>query len=120
MEIDVEGIVENAVLVPGESFVYDNRSGTYKIEKRSLNQIYAWEHKEIVLRAYSGNKKEELSRHFGYRFQIAPELHQLSFKATLRDESLNEFLSLLCSITPQLSYRIDATHKVVELVKLEK
>lgn len=46
----MEGIVENAVLVPGESFVYDNRSGTYKIEKRSLNQIYAWEHKEIVLR----------------------------------------------------------------------
>ena len=121
VEIDVEGIVENAVLVPGESFVYDNRSGTYKIEKRSLNQIYAWEHKEIVFEGHTlENKKEELSRHFGYRFQIAPELHQLSFKATLRDESLNEFLSLLCSITPQLSYRIDATHKVVELVKLEK
>ena len=121
VEIDVEGIVENAVLVPGESFVYDNRSGTYKIEKRSLNQIYAWEHKEIVFEGHTlENKKEELSRHFGYRFQIAPELHQLSFKATLRDESLNEFLSLLCSITPQLSYRIDATHKVVELVKLEE
>ena len=121
VEIDVEGIVENAVLVPGESFVYDNRSGTYKIEKRSLNQIYAWEHKEIVFEGHTlENKKEDLSRHFGYRFQIAPELHQLSFKATLRDESLNEFLSLLCSITPQLSYRIDATHKVVELVKFEK
>lgn len=53
VEIDVEGIVENAVLVPGESFVYDNRSGTYKIEKRSLNQIYAWEHKEIVFEGHT-------------------------------------------------------------------
>lgn len=106
---------------PGKVLSMTTRSGTYKIEKRSLNQIYAWEHKEIVFEGHTlENKKEELSRHFGYRFQIAPELHQLSFKATLRDESLNEFLSLLCSITPQLSYRIDATHKVVELVKLEK
>lgn len=54
---------------------------------------------------------------FGYRFRIAPELHALRFKATLRDESLNEFLSLLSSISPQLSYQVDAVDKVVKLVK---
>ena len=66
------------------------------------------------------DKKAELSRHFGYQFQIASELQQLSFKATLRDESLNEFLSLLCSVAPQLSYSIDVDNKVIRLTKLEK
>lgn len=121
VEIDVEGIADNITLKPGDSFIYNNLSETYKIEKRPLNQIYVWEHREIVFEGHTlEDKKAELSRHFGYQFQIASELQQLSFKATLRDESLNEFLSLLCSVAPQLSYSIDVDNKVIRLTKLEK
>lgn len=118
VEIGVPGSSKNMFLKPGESFVYDNSSGTYRVELRSLKNIYAWKHKEII---FEGNtleeKKEELSRHFGYVFDIAPEVRKMSYKATLRDESLNEFLAALDSITPQLSYHIDVNRKVVKIEK---
>ena len=60
-------------------------------------------------------KKEELSRHFGYTFTIAEELKNVTYRATLRDESLHEFLSVLSDITPQLTYRIDPSCRTVIL-----
>lgn len=104
------------VLKPGESFVYNNQSQTFRIESRPLNRIYAWQQQQIVFEGHSlAQKKEELFRHFGYRFILNPELQKLTYKATLRDESLNEFLALLTNITPQLSYKIDSVQKTVEL-----
>ena len=54
---------------------------------------------------------------FGYKFEVAPELQKMSYKATLRDESLNEFLAALDSITPQMSYHIDVNRKIVKVRK---
>ena len=105
-------------LQPGESFVYDNQAGTYRIEQRSLKHVYAWERKEIIFEGHTlEEKKEELLRHFGYKFEVAPELQKMSYKATLRDESLNEFLAALDSITPQMSYHIDVNRKIVKVRK---
>ncbi|MCD8182715.1 MAG: FecR domain-containing protein [Bacteroides sp.] len=116
VEIDMAGSNKNLFLQPGESFVYDNRAGTYRVEQRSLKHIYAWEHNEIIFEGHTlEEKKEKLTRHFGYKFEIAPELQKMSYKATLRDESLNEFLAALDSITPQMSYRIDANRKIVKV-----
>ena len=118
VEIGVAGSNKNMFLQPGESFVYDNRTGTCRVEQRSLKHIYAWEHKEIIFEGHTlEEKKEELSRHFGYKFEIAPELQKMSYKATLRDESLNEFLAALDSITPQMSYYIDVNRKIVKMKK---
>lgn len=119
VEIGVAGSNKNTFLQPGESFVYDNQTGTYQVEQRSLKYVYAWEHKEIIFEGHTlEEKKEELSRHFGYKFEIAPGLQKLSYKATLRDESLNEFLAALDSITPQMSYYIDVNRKIVKVKKL--
>lgn len=119
VEIGVAGSNKNTFLQPGESFVYDNQTGTYQVEQRSLKHVYAWEHKEIIFEGHTlEEKKEELSRHFGYKFEIAPELQKMSYKATLRDESLNEFLAALDSITPQMSYCIDVNRKIVKVKKL--
>ena len=119
VEIGVAGSNKNTFLQPGESFVYDNQTGTYQVEQRSLKHVYAWEHKEIIFEGHTlEEKKEELSRHFGYKFEIAPELQKMSDKATLRDESLNEFLAALDSITPQMSYCIDVNRKIVKVKKL--
>lgn len=105
-----------AVLKPGESFVYDNRAHTFRIEQRPLANAYAWQQRQIVFEGHTlAQKKEELFRHFGYRFTLSDGLQDMTYKATLRDESLNEFLNLLTSITPQLHYRIDPTAKTVEL-----
>lgn len=121
VEINIEGTAQSTTLIPGESFIYNNYSGTYKIEKRPLTQIYAWEQKEIIFEGHTlEDKKNELFRHFEYNFLIAPEIQNISFKATLRDESLNEFLSLLCTISPQISYSIDTNYKTVNLFKTKK
>ena len=118
VEIGVAGSNKNMFLQPGESFVYDNRTGACRVEQRSLKHIYAWEHKEIIFEGHTlEDKKEELSRHFGYKFEIAPELQKMSYKATLRDESLNEFLAALDRITPQMSYYIDVNRKIVKVKK---
>lgn len=77
VEIGVAGSNKNTFLQPGESFVYDNQTGTYQVEQRSLKHVYAWEHKEIIFEGHTlEEKKEELSRHFGYKFEIAPELQK--------------------------------------------
>lgn len=118
VEIGMAGCNKNMFLQPGESFVYDNQSGAYRVERRSLKHVYAWERKEIIFEGHTlEEKKEELSRHFGYKFEIAPELQKMSYKATLRDESLNEFLAALDSITPELSYQIDVNRKIVKVKK---
>lgn len=106
-----------AVLQPGESFVYDNRTNTYKVERRSLQHAYLWSERQIVFEGHTLEQKQgELFRHFGYRFRIAPELRDVRYKATLREESLSEFLQLLHGITPQMCYEIDTAAKEVVLV----
>ena len=63
VEIGVAGSNKNTFLQPGESFVYDNQTGTYQVEQRSLKHVYAWEHKEIIFEGHTlEEKKEELSR----------------------------------------------------------
>lgn len=120
VEINVAAANKNMILRPGESFVYDNHTGMCQVERRPLKHIYAWEHKEIIFEGHTlEEKKEELSRHFGYNFEIAPELQKVSYKATLRDESLNEFLAVLDSITPQMVYYIDVNRKIVKVEKLD-
>ncbi len=121
VKIKIKDTDKNTELSPGESFIFNHISTTYKIEKRPLTEIYAWKHNEIIFEGHTlVEKKKELSRHFGYQFQIDSALQHLSFKATLRNESLNEFLSLLCNISPQLTYSIDTNHKIVKLIKKQE
>lgn len=110
----------SVVLQPGESFVYDNRTHAYRVERRSLQQAYAWGEREIMFEGHTLEQKSgELFRHFGYHFYISPELHDVRYKATLREESLTEFLQLLKSITPQMCYEVDTVNKTVTLTALK-
>lgn len=109
-----------AALLPGESLVFDNATREYSVRKLPVRHVYAWSRKEII---FEGNtlqeKRSELARHFGYAFRIAPELERLTYKATLRDESLTEFMGILARLTPDIRYRISEREKTVE-VYLEK
>lgn len=105
-------------LQPGESFVFDNLTGEYRVEKRPLQNVYAWEKKEIVFEGHSlSDKREELSRHFGYTFRLSPEMERVTYKATIRDESIAEFLKILEHITPDMTYQIDTDKKAVFIGK---
>lgn len=105
-----------AELSPGESLIFDNTTKEYTIRKLPVRNVYAWNYKEII---FEGNtlaeKQRELSRHFGYTFRIAPELQGLTYKATLRDESLTEFMGILARLTPGINYRISDQDKTVEI-----
>lgn len=105
-------------LQPGESFIFDNLTGEYRVEKRSLTNVYAWERKQIIFEGHSlMDKKDELTRHFGYTFHISPEMEDVTYKATVRDESITEFLNILVHITPDMTYQIDADKKTVYVGK---
>lgn len=107
-----------AKLYKGESLIFDKRSNEYTIKRLPIPKAYAWSNKEI---AFEGNtleeKQGELSRHFGYTFRITPEVKELSFKATLREESLNEFLQILDHITPNIGYRVEEQQKTVDIYR---
>lgn len=107
-----------AKLYKGESLIFDKLSNEYTIKKLPVIIAYAWSNKEI---AFEGNtldeKRGELARHFGYTFRIAPEVKELSFKATLREESLNEFLQILTHITSDIGYRVQEQHKTVDIYR---
>lgn len=107
-----------AKLYKGESLIFDKRSNEYTIKRLPITKAYAWSNKEI---AFEGNtleeKQGELSRHFGYTFRIAPEVKELSFKATLREESLNEFLQILDHIAPNIGYRVEEQQKTVDIYR---
>lgn len=109
-----------AELLPGESLIFDNATKKYTIRKLPVRNVYAWSRREII---FEGNtleeKRSELARHFGYTFRIAPDLRELTYKATLRNESLAEFMAILARLTPDIRYRISEQEKSVE-VYLEK
>lgn len=107
-----------AKLYKGESLIFDRLSNEYTIKKLPVTGAYAWSNQEI---AFEGNtldeKRGELARHFGYTFRIAPEVKELSFKATLREESLNEFLQILTHITSDIGYRVQEQQKTVDIYR---
>ncbi|MCC8170182.1 MAG: FecR domain-containing protein [Parabacteroides sp.] len=122
-KVEIRSGVRNELLAelsPGESLVFDNATHEYSIRKLPVQHVYAWSRQEII---FEGNtlqeKHSELARHFGYAFRIAPELQRLTYKATLRDESLTEFMGILARLTPNIRYRISEREKTVE-VYLEK
>lgn len=107
-----------AKLYKGESLIFDKRSNEYTIKKLPVTKAYAWSNREIAFESNTlDEKRGELGRHFGYAFHIAPEVKELSFKATLREESLNEFLQILSHITPEIGYRVEEQSKTVEIFR---
>lgn len=107
-----------AKLRKGESLIYDKRSKEYTIKKLPVTNAYAWSNREIAFESNTlEEKRGELGRHFGYTFRIAPEVKELSFKATLREESLNEFLQILSHITTDITYQVQEQNKTVDIYR---
>jgi len=102
-------------LMPGKSFILDTKDGSYSIIDTE-ESMSGWERNEIIFEGQSlSEKKEELYRHYGYTFIISPECDKMHYKATVRDESINEMLSLFKLATPELRYNIDNEKKTVRI-----
>ena len=98
-------------LLPNYSFVYDALSGEYVVQtsekKDEQWNMVVFENESLL------DKREDLKRKFGYTFIVPDSCAGLTYRASVGNESLGEFLSILEGITPKLHARIDRNEKTV-------
>lgn len=103
-------------LAPGECCIFNNKTRAYRLGKASEIDLYDWKSDEL---RFEGQEFQEMTgslyRHFGYTFVLTDEVKRMVYKATIRDESLQEFLEILEAVTPQLVTRTDKESRTVFL-----
>lgn len=103
-------------LAAGDLCTFNNETGSYRITKAAENDLASWKTYEL---RFDGKELHEMTgelyRHFGYTFILSDDVRKLVYKATVRDESLRDFLRILETVTPQLVTRTDKESRTVYL-----
>lgn len=103
-------------LAPGECCLFDNKTRSYRLVKASESDLYDWKSDELHFDGQELNEMtSSLYRHFGYTFVLTDDVKKMVYKATIRDESLQEFLEILEAVTPRLLTRTDKESRTVYL-----
>lgn len=103
-------------LAPGDCCIIDNRTKAYRVGKASETDLSDWKSDELRFEGQMLNEMTgSLYRHFGYTFVLSDAVKTRVYKATVRDESLQEFLEILEAVTPRLVTRIDKESRTVYL-----
>jgi Fe2+-dicitrate sensor, membrane component len=103
-------------LSPGECCLFDNKTHSYRLVKASESDLFDWKSDELHFDGQELNEMtSRLYRHFGYTFVLTDDVKKMVYKATIRDESLQEFLEILEAVTPRLLTRIDKESRTVYL-----
>jgi len=106
---------EDVRLLPGCSLVYDNGDGRYTVTDTD-DDMLCWESNEIRFDgAGLSEMADALRRHYGYDFVIDKSCNSVKFYATIRTESVREFLSILQAVSPGLRFDIDEEARTVSL-----
>lgn len=103
-------------LAAGDLCTFNNETGSYRVTKAAENDLASWKTYEL---RFDGKELHEMTgelyRHFGYTFILSDDVRKLVYKATVRDESLRDFLRILETVTPQLVTRTDKESRTVYL-----
>lgn len=99
-------------LNPDEGFYYDRKTGKGEIRKVDAGSLTAWKDGLLVFRSEPlGNVLKRLGRWYNVRFEVLDKkLEDFSYRATFRDEPLEEVLRLI-SLTAPVSYQIQERTK---------
>lgn len=102
-------------LKPGTQLGYNRRTGAYAIKPVDKDAIADWILDKIVMNHQTlGNVAQRLSSKYGYNIEIRnSKLENLTYNITIEDESLEEILSDIHFITPQVGYCINERTKSI-------
>lgn len=104
-------------LKPGMQFSYNRRTGEYFVKLVDKNQMADWLGGQMVIKRQTLDEvARRLTEKYGYRIVIEnPKLAGLTYNITIDKEPLEEILSNIHFITPQVGYAFDEKHKTIIL-----
>jgi ferric-dicitrate binding protein FerR (iron transport regulator) len=102
-------------LKPGTRFSYNRRTGEYFVNAVDPVNVAQWTRGEIVIKRQTLDEMaHRLEDKYGYRINIASkDIGKYTYNITIENESLEEILSNIHFITPQVNYTIDNSSKTV-------
>jgi transmembrane sensor len=102
-------------LQPGMQFAYNRRTGDYSVKTIDKNAIGDWFLSQIFIRHKTlKDVAEMLSSKYGYSIEINNnKIEDLTYNITIEDEPLEEILSDIHFITPQVQYSLNKGIKSV-------
>ena len=102
VEVDGKSGVFNHALLPNEKIKFNRKSKTLNLTKVNANRYLAWRNGYLIIDNESlGQVVGKLERWYNCKIIIKDEvLNNYRFKATFRDEPLEEVLRLIAITTP--------------------
>ena len=102
-------------LKPGTQLGYNRNTGNYAVKSIDINAIANWRLNQIVIRNQKlGTVAEMLSSKYGYTIDVNNcKIEKLMYNITIEKEPLDEILSDIHCVTPQVHYYIDHERKWV-------
>jgi ferric-dicitrate binding protein FerR (iron transport regulator) len=104
-------------LKPGMQLSYNRRTGEYYVMAVDQQQIADWTNGQMVIRHQTlEDLKQRLEQKYGYVIDIQNQkIGNLTYNITIDKEPLEEILSNIHFITPQVSFSINKNTKTVIL-----
>jgi ferric-dicitrate binding protein FerR (iron transport regulator) len=104
-------------LKPGMQLSYNRRTGEYFVKTIDTGQITDWANGEMVIKRQTLEEvAQRLEQKYGYSIQIQDHrINKLTYSITIDKEPLEEILSNIHFITPQVNYSINNSTKTVIL-----
>lgn len=114
---NLEGHKVLSELKPGTQLGYNNKTGDYSVKSIDINSIADWTLNQIIIRDQKlETVAEMLSGKYGYTVDIDNcKIEKLMYNITIEKEPLDEILSDIHCVTPQVHYYIDHERKWVIL-----
>lgn len=102
-------------LKPGTQLGFNRKTGDYSVKTIDINAIANWTLNQIVIKNEKlGTVAEMLSSKYGYTIDInTSKIEKLKYNITIEKEPLDEILSDIHCVTPQVHYYIDHERKWV-------
>ena len=104
-------------LKPGTQLSYNKRTGEYFVKEVDTDQVTDWMNGRMVIKRQTLEEVvQRLEQKYHYTINIQNlQLNKLSYNITIDKESLEEILSNIHFITPQVHYSINNKDKMVIL-----
>ncbi|MDP4276474.1 MAG: FecR family protein [Bacteroidota bacterium] len=104
-------------LKPGTQMSFNRRTGEYFVKEVELDEIGDWINGEVVFKRKTLQEiADKLEQKYGYTIDIRnKEISQLTYNITIENEPLEEILSDIHYITPQVHFSVQLDRKTVIL-----
>jgi ferric-dicitrate binding protein FerR (iron transport regulator) len=102
-------------LKPGTQLGYNRRTGAYAVKPVDIDAIADWLRSQIVMKHETlTTVADMLSSKYGYNIEVKnSKIDDLTYNITIENESLEEILSDIHFITPQVRYSLNKGTKSV-------